>query len=272
MELKKIKEHWKNMATQHSTDLKATSKTTTLKKIEIDAIAKAIRSIVDLNPVYKILEVGCGNGKNIFSLADAFPNIHFTGIDYVTQMIDSAKKTQNEQKSTNTTFHTGDILKLDKNKSVDDYYDLVFTDRCLINLNTIELQLEALKQLTNKVRKGCWLMIVENSTITYSNQNRLRKAIGLKERVPDKYNLFIDEKKFIDYAQKELNLNLLDTEDFISLHDIILYVLLPKINNGMIDYTHPIMEAVTELLTNLGSEYKNSFGHFGQNRLYLFRK
>ena len=100
----------------------------------------------------------------------------------------------------------------------------------------------------------------------------LEKAIGLAERKPDSYNLFIDEDKFLNYAKRELKLELIDTVDFASLHDIMLYVLIPKINGGEVDYNHPLMNAVTEFLLNIDQSKMGAFGDFGQNRLFLFKK
>ena len=58
--------------------------------------------------------------------------------------------------------------------------------------------------------------------------------------------------------------------DFSSLHDLMLYVLLPCINGGAVEYNHPLINATTELLLN--SKIDCNFGDFGQNRLFLFAK
>ena len=271
MKLSEIKDHWDNLSAQYNEDLKSTTKTTTIKKLEINAIANSIKELQNSNsPVSGILEVGCGNGHNIFGLSKIFPNSNFIGVDYSNGMIKNASEIKINRKCDNAEFIVGDILKLHENSNLKEQYDIVFTDRCIINMNTIELQLNALENLSDKVKEGGHLIIMENSMKTYNNQNICRTALGLKPRTPDEYNLFIDEYEFLKFAKNKLRL--LDVNDYASLHDIILYVLLPKINNGKIDYSHPIMDAVTELLINMDSSFKNSFGNFGQNRLYLFKK
>ena len=100
----------------------------------------------------------------------------------------------------------------------------------------------------------------------------MRELIGLQARTPDPYNKFIDEAKLESFACDELNLKLLQVENFGSMHDLILYVLLPHINSGEIIYNHPLMESVTSLLEKLPEEFVNGFGNFGQNKLYLFEK
>lgn len=272
MDLEKIKKHWDGLSEVYAKDLKSTTKTATIKKLEIAAIAQAMKTLEDSNKISTVLEVGCGNGHNLIGLTERFPSIKFTGVDYSEGMIENAKHLKADYKLNNIEYYTGNILKLEENQNLEKKYDLVFTNRCIINLNTLELQFEGLLNLSNKVDKNGYILLVENSTKTHGNQNHARHLLGLEKRIVDSYNLFIDEEKFIDYAQGELNLQLIDTVDFGSLHDLMLYVLIPKINGGKTDYAHPLMDAVTELLLNIDQSKMGSFSDFGQNRLYLFKK
>lgn len=272
MDLEKIKDHWDSLSEVFAKDLKSTTKTPTIKKLEIAAIAQSIKTLQNTNEISNVLEVGCGNGYNLIGLTKQLPDINFTGIDYSEGMIKNADKLKVDYQLENIEYYTGDILKLGENKNLEDQYDLIFTNRCIINLNALELQFEALSNLSKKVKKNGYILLIENSTHTHGNQNRSRKVLGLEERIPDSYNLFLDEEKFIDYAQGKLNLELVDTVDFASLHDIMLYVLIPKINGGKVDYAHPLMNAVTEFMLNIDPSKMGSFGDFGQNRLFLFKK
>jgi len=272
MELNKIKEHWENLAKKYAEDLKSTTKTPTIKHLEINAIFNAIKGISDSKTEINVLEVGCGNGHNLFGLSKLFNNYSFTGVDYSQQMISNAVSIKKREEANNVDFFVGDILDLENNNQLKKEYDIIFTDRCLINLNTLSLQKKGLEQLSKKVKKGGHIIIIENSIQTYNNQNLCRESIALEKRTPDEYNLFIDESEIIPFAKNDLKLILLKTSDFGSLHDILLYVLIPKINDGKTDYSHPIMNAVTELLLNIDTKFENLFGSFGQNRLYLFRK
>lgn len=273
MKLEEIKKHWDNLSEQYAKDLKSTTKTPTIKKLEINAIASIIKRILEHgNRISNILEIGCGNGYNLFGLSKSFPEIEFTGIDYSLGMIENAKELQKEKELKNIEFFTGDILNFQDLERIEGQYDFVFTDRCIINLNTLERQCKALANLSKVVKKNGYIALIENSDRTYDNQNQCRKVLGLGARKPDRYNLFLDEGKFIKFAVKELHLNLDDVFDFASLHDILLYVLIPKINALKVDYAHPLMEVVTELLLNLDLDQSSSFGEFGQNRLYLFSK
>ena len=114
--------------------------------------------------------------------------------------------------------------------------------------------------------------MIENPMCTYSRQNQAREILGLKSRSPADFNHFLDERRILEYAKNQCGLVHLATEDFISLHDLMLYVLVPATNGGVVDYDHPIVKAATDLNIGFSANEENSFGSFGQNRLYLFRK
>jgi len=273
MDLNEIRNHWDKSAREFETGLRATTKSLPIKRLEIAALYKAIKKTHLYNiRETDVLEVGCGNGHNCFFLSDALPNFNFTGVDYVPEMIKNAKKFQanDSKKYSRILFRTGNILDLKNNKNIKKEYPIVFTDRCVINLNTTALQLEAIDQLLGKVAQDGYLIILENFTQPYKRQNDLRKSVCLPERVPAEYNLFIDEDVLLSHITKSMELTLVD--DFGSLHDILLYVLVPMINGGKIDYDNPLVKAATELSISISEKYDNPFGSFGQNRLFLFHK
>jgi SAM-dependent methyltransferase len=273
MELPQIKEHWSNLAKKFKTDLRATTHTQTIKKLEVNALARGIKCCgLQADSSAELLEVGCGNGYNCLSLAEIFPNFRFTGLDFVMEMVENAKKLQGSapELSDRLEFQQGDILHLSEHPGIKRTYDIVFTDRCIINLNTVELQLAAVDQLAARVRKGGHLLILENFNETYQSQNNCRQAVSLPRRTPASFNLFMDEKTLLEHTRT--NLKLLHVDDFGSLHDLLLYVLVPMTNGGAIDYEHPLVRAAADLSVGVYDQYPNAFGKFGQNRLYVFNK
>jgi SAM-dependent methyltransferase len=259
-------------AQRYGTDILATTKTDTIKKLEIDAFLRAIHKAgLHEKKDLKILEVGCGNGHNCVFMSKALPNAHFFGIDYSKEMVEAAIQFRGAQ-GLKDRFHVqwGDMMKLADDVSVPNDFDVVFTDRVLINLNTHQMQRDAVDQLWAKIRPGGYVRILENFTTVYEQQNDLREVMLLDRRKPDSYNLFIDDKSWVDHCTKSMKLVMCD--NFGSLHDILLYVLIPALNGGSIDYKHPLMPIVTELLLKVGEKYENGFGSFGQNQLYVFQK
>ena len=273
MDLENIKSYWDKRSKTFETDLKATTNHPAIKMLEIDALLRTIKRLgLDKKKGTEILEVGCGNGPNCFALSELLPNLKFTGLDYSEEMVRNA----NRIKKSSTTrypkvkFYLGDVLNLGKSKNLKNGYDVIFTDRCLINLNSKDLQLVGINNILKKLKRGGYFIMLENSIQNYARQNEMRKSVGLPERKPAKYNLFIDETVIIPQLKKSAKL--LSIDDFGSLHDIILYVLIPSITKGVVDYNHPLVKTTADLSIALSENYNNPFGNFGQNRLFLFRK
>jgi len=270
MELNQIESHWQNWAKEFKTDLRATTKSSTAKQLEINALMQMIGKNINTDDPFSILEVGCGNGHNCFALQQAFAKTDITGVDFIEDMVHHAKEL-NHYFKTNIPFHQGNILELDQHPEIASDYDVVFTVRCVINLNTDELQHQGIEQLVKKVKTGGLLIMIENQKNTHKNQNTLRQLVDLPARKPAEFNHFMDQQGLLNKAN-ELNLSLIETHNFSSLHDIILYTLIPMINDGEVDYQHPLVQAAADL-TNAGEDQLlNSFGDFGQNKLFVFKK
>lgn len=272
MELDEIKKHWDVNAKSNTTSLLSTTKTPTIKKLEINAFHRAILNYSDSSKKETLLEVGCGNGHNLFGLKKLLPNLELQGVDYSGEMIEAAQKINDEKHNSKIEFSVADALEIPNEKLKSDTYDFVITNRMLINLNSWTLQQKALSNLADLLKPNGTLIIIENFINSHANQNKLRELIDLPLRVPDSYNKFLDENLFERFVNNEAGLKILETDNFASLHDILLYVLLPHINSGAISYEHPLMNTVTELLANLPTELSSSFGYYGQNNLYVLKR
>jgi ubiquinone/menaquinone biosynthesis C-methylase UbiE len=271
MDLLEIRKHWQNWATQFGTDLRATTKTSTAKKLEIDALARAIRAIVEeRGPQLDMLEVGCGNGQNCLRLAEAFPQARVTGVDFIEEMIEAANQLKVEAAlpDERLSYRVGNVLDLDVSPAP---CDVIFTDRCLINLNTDALQHQAIGALAGRLKPNGYLLMIENSKQTHRRQNDARELVGLPRRPAAEFNHFVDESTLFPFLPT-VGLHLVDVEDFISLHDLVLYVLVPMTNGGVVDYEHPLIDAATQLNMALSHKDPGSLGTYGQNRLYKCQK
>ena len=271
LNLIQIHEHWKNWAVTYGTELRATTKTGTAKLIELAELAKTISSLKGSLPINaNILEIGCGNGHNLFSLYEVFPEYKYEGVDFIDEMISSAEQLRQskliEKESIN--FSVGNVLNLE---CLSEQYDLIFTVRCLINLNTDILQMNAIANIAEKIKSGGYILMLENSTGSYSRQNYLRTLGGLEKREPAEFNHFMNEE-LVNNQLNSLGFFKVKSNCFSTLHDVVLYVLLPMINVGKVDYENPIVEAAAKLSSALTENGDEMLGDYGQNRLYLYRK
>lgn len=267
------KEHWTSWAQEHGEKVQATTRTATAKLIEIGALTAAITQYLGADEsLSRILEVGCGNGVNCVRLAQNFPGVEFVGLDYVPEMVINAQQlATKEGVADRCTFQEGDALDLDRTLKDMKDFDVAFTVRCLINLQTDENQVAALTSLVSRVRPGGLILLIENSQQSYAKQNTLREILGLEPRTPAAFNHFIDEELFLMEAEK-LPISHVNTVDISSLHDILLYVLVPATNGGVVDYEHPLVAAATDLELRVNDDLASVFGGFGQNRLFIFQR
>ena len=194
------------------------------------------------------------------------------GFDFIEEMVENAQKnlsklSEKNQGHTNVEFKIGDLRK------VQDFgfdWDVIFTVRMLINLASLQEQLDAVSSMAGMLAPQGTLIFLENCMGSYSSQNRLREVLGLKPRIPAQFNIFIQEKELIKHAES-IGLKTKIFKNVGSLHDILLYVLLPKIQ-GDIDYQHPLVEEAKNLELNLKNHSDNLFGNFGQVNLFVFQK
>src|SRR5205823_5359851 len=162
----------------------------TIKRLEIDALARALRAAgVEKSA---ILEAGSGNGWNCLALAEEFPEAAFTGFDYVVAMVESAREHAARLALENLRFEVADLFELDGAPELAKSWDAVFTDRCLINVLDGEQQKAAIAALAQLVRPGGTLILIENFVETYARQNDLRVLAGLPPRTAAPYNRFLD--------------------------------------------------------------------------------
>jgi len=265
------KEHWTNLANRFGKNLQATTKTSTAKEIEIHALLNCVSELqLNTDSNLKILEAGCGNGINLFKLHEKFPNFMLEGFDYVSRMIESAKSIQTELRIPSSALKFSEASFEDYKIEIE-HFDLIFTVRALINLPSFEKQRIAIMKLSSGIRKGGYLVMLENSQQSFELQNSLRVKLGLLPRIQAEYNHFIDEDKLKKMIEST-NLEIVKVQDFISLHDLILYVLLPKLNEDFIDYENELVSLTTKLLKKLSLYEMNLLGPFGQNRLFIYRK
>ncbi len=155
-----------------STKKYATSQDGNLRELEINSISK------HLSDGLQVLDVGCGNGYSSISFANLYDS-NFFGIDNSQNMIDAARDLLKDETNLKGTveFNLGDVLNLNLKP---ESYDVIITERLLINLPTWEDQMNAIKSLHHLLKKGGKFLMMEATKQGVDRLNETRKKVNLE--------------------------------------------------------------------------------------------
>ena len=108
----------------------------------------------------KVLDLGCGSGTSAFHFAKN-KDIDITGLDFSPKMIDQANFDMKDRgfDSNKMRFFVEDIKKISDSPHVKNQkYDLVITERVIINLDSWDEQKKAILDIMEFVKDGKYLM------------------------------------------------------------------------------------------------------------------
>lgn len=212
-------EYWKNRASSTNSAIFATSNNQTIKKLEVSAI---LQSIKHLNlGTGNILEVGCGQGINLYLIKESLPTSCLFGFDYVKEMIlEGAKIIQDSS----INLSVGDIRDPGSWPNMCEFFDIIFSVRSLINLASAEEQLNAIGAMVNKLANNGAVILVENFKELRDNQNSLRELAGLPKRPTPEFNEFLT-LEVIEQACNKYDLKVALSYEHAYFHDLIVYLM-----------------------------------------------
>ena len=253
-DLQRIKEYWDQRAAAHGTSDSAVNNDPFAKQLELRAIEEAVV------PTLPLLELGCGNGQNLFHLAKYFA-APLVGVDYSENMIASAKRMHVENPTkANLSFHVGDILS---DLSHLGKFDQILTVRCIINLPTAEQQLAAVSNLGSLLNDGGRLFLVENFSQPLNNLNGVRARFGLEPIKTHWHNRYLDEPHLIDGVQSDFEI-----EKIVNFSST--YYLLSRVVNALLtpagqkpDYFSRLNEIARDL---------PGLGDYGPNKMFILKR
>lgn len=174
----------------------ATSPDFNLREVEIQYLGERLKDGL------KVLDVGCGNGYSTLSFASTF-NSSFVGVDFVPEMIEAARALTPEfELKGEIDFQVGDVTDL---KFPDSSFDIVISERCLLNLPANELQWQAMREVARVLKDGGQYLMLEGTKQGFDRLNEVRSQFGLDpilEADPN-YNWFsnkFDEQEMLRVA------------------------------------------------------------------------
>ena len=181
-----------------------------------------IRKRVLMSPLESIVDIGCGDGYTIEKLSEKY-NCNFFGIDKTKELLDIAEK-----RGTNCAFFEGDATSL---KFDDDFFDIILTQRCLINLFSWDEQKKALNEIYRVLKPGGYYLMIEGFIDGLQNNNKARIECGLSEIKEASFNKCIDKKLFLEAVDGKFSVTG-ESYNFLSSHYFISRVLHALVTKG----------------------------------------
>jgi ubiquinone/menaquinone biosynthesis C-methylase UbiE len=244
----KVQNYWEERAKENFNKITATTDDIYLRDLEIFTLIETIHQIKSEN-INKILDIGCGDGRSTLDIASQFPDCFFTGIDFSETMVKIANKNlnlKNELKN-RVNFIIGDVTNLDG--FIDDMkFDIIISDRCLINLDSSDIQYQAISDISKHLTHNGYFIAIENFIEGHNLMNDSRKAIGLPEIPIRWHNKYFNEEDIIKNSKNFFTQIII--KDFSSSYYFatrIIYSKMCQMRGEVPDYNHEIHQLATKL-------------------------
>jgi len=217
----------------------------------------------------RVLDLGCGSGTTAIFLAEN-KSLEITGMDFSPEMVKEANQERDRRgiSPLKLNFAVQDIRKINELLAAQAApYDIVMTERVLINLETWEEQKNAIREIIKLLRPGGVYLMCENLRDGLDNLNKMRARVGLEPITSPWHNRYLeqDEVSEIDFAE------LIEYRDFTSVYYLFSRVInawLAKEQNEEPRYDAPINRLALDL--SKFSQFDSL--NIGQTRLWVFRR
>lgn len=186
-----VKKFWETRAQDPSlTDAETTHSDVWQRWLEIETIKPFLR------PADRMVDVGCGSGYATRILA---PLVRETlGIDFSESMIGRARAAA--AGATGLRFDVANVLDL--NPGALGTFDVALSIRCLINLETWELQQRAIENIARLLKPGARFILVEGSADGRRALNAMRQRMGLSEMPTVWHNVDFEEATLLPFVDR----------------------------------------------------------------------
>lgn len=264
--IKKVKNHYKEVAKKWRDSKQATMRDVNIRDKEVEKIIEWIGNLRDYvtdDPL--ILEVGCGNGYTSEQITKNL-DVKLVGVDFCEDFIDIC----NKRNLKDVEFLVGDVLNL---PFEDNRFDVVFTERCLINLVSWEDQKKALNEIRRVLKRGGFYIMIESFTDGLDNLNQAQEALGLDPKLQPAHDRYFNKSNLLGFLKDGFerfcdegsSLDSKKDENFLSSYYFGSRVIYPALIRGHqnIVYNNKFVEFFRHL---------PSFGAYSTIQFFVFRK
>jgi ubiquinone/menaquinone biosynthesis C-methylase UbiE len=225
-----------------------------LKELEINEIKKYIKDNT------RILEIGCGNGILAQEIIRDF-SVNYIGIDFSAEMINEAIQSFRELESENKPiFLKEDICRLPKKLGK---FDLIFSERVLINLDSWDEQKKVIESLTKMLNDKGQLILCESEQSSLDTINMFRSKVELDKINMPWHNRYFKLHEILEFELKGFNLEIIEfTATYYFLSRVI------NAYGAKLEGKEPSYDSWINKMSFL----LPSLGNFGQTKLFKYSK
>jgi SAM-dependent methyltransferase len=169
-----------------------------------------------LLPTDVLADIGCGDGQGTMRYAT---RVHTAvGVERSSTLRAKAEQARDLAGAKNLTFHSGDVLDSPRELKK---YDVIVTQRLLINLASWEEQRHGLVNIHRMLKPGGRYLMIENTNDAFQVMNDVRASVGLAPVPQHWHNRFFDHDQLETFLRRRFQL--------LRFRDFGLYYLLTRV-------------------------------------------
>jgi SAM-dependent methyltransferase len=210
----------------------------------------------------RVLDIGCGSGRTLVELGHR-AQCTGVGIDYAEGMVRESQKAVVEAGlSDRIQIHHRRTPPITEEFGL---FDVVYSQRCLINYTSTELQRAAVTSAAMVLKPGGMYVMLECSIDGTERTNVLRRRLGLEPLSPPWHNLFFREEEVAGWGTSLLGLERL-------MHMTSTYHFLSRVVNARLAADkgeEPQYDAAVNLMA---LALPRDIGEFGSSKAWIWRR
>lgn len=229
-----VRAHYRHVAETHGPSPRSGMEDDFVREKELDWISRYqdLARLRHQRPL-QILDLGCGNGYTLARLSEKSLPDRYWGLDFSDELLEIAKS----RNLPRCVLTQGDARRLTFGAET---FDLVYTERCLINILDPEEQIQALHEVARVLKSGGDYLMIECFTDGLANNNKARADCGLPAIKEASHNRYFEKEvlfantrnlfKVLDFAEFGTEAPL--ASNFLSSYYFISRVLYPALLRG----------------------------------------
>jgi ubiquinone/menaquinone biosynthesis C-methylase UbiE len=233
-----IREHYRQQAEKHGASPLSTMEDEIVRARELELMVHLLAATgrASRKKSRRVLDLGCGNGHALEVVGRAHPGNRYWGLDFSKELLAVARA----RKLRGCDLRLGDARSLPYETGS---FDVVYTERCLINILDWDGQRKALDEIGRVLRPGGYYLMIECFTDGLENNNRARREVGLPDIEEAYHNRYLEKSQFLSAVKGSFLMvepQSLDRyargyqfrDNFLSSHYFVSRVLYPAVLKG----------------------------------------